>query len=91
MSITGNVQKGKREERKVQKKITELYATRAEKILIDEAEFLSDGTKTELKMILNKLKESTESKNKIELAAYSKALPRALRNASKEAHKSRKK
>ena len=91
MSITGNVQKGKREERKVQKKITELYATRTEKILVDEAEYISDGTKNELKMILTKLKESAESKNKIEQAAYSKALPRALRNASKEAYKARKK
>ena len=90
MSITGNVQKAKRQQRKVQKQILELNMQRAEKMLVEEAEFLSDGTKQELSMILSKIKEATENKNKIEQDAYSRALPKALRNAGKEAHKARK-
>jgi len=90
MSISGNVQKAKREERKIQKKITELNIQRAESILANDANFLSDGTKAELSMIVLKIKEATEAKNKIEQQAYTKALPKALRNAGKEVHKAKK-
>jgi butyryl-CoA dehydrogenase len=90
MSISGNVQKAKREERKIQKKITELNIQRAENLLTNEANYLSDGTKAELSMIVLKIKESTEAKNKIEQQAYTKALPKALRNAGKEVHKAKK-
>ncbi|QEE17395.2 acyl-CoA dehydrogenase family protein [Promethearchaeum syntrophicum] len=90
MSITGNVQKAKRQERKIQNRITELNIKRAESILVKEAKFLSDGTKAELTMIISKIKEATEAKNKIEQQAYTKALPKALRNAGKEVHKAKK-
>ena len=93
MAISGNIQKAKREQRKTQKKILELYVERANKMLAaDSADsaYLSDNTKTDLARILSKLKAATESKDKIELAAYSKALSKALRNAGKEIYKAKK-
>ncbi|MHA1563389.1 MAG: hypothetical protein ACTSPA_14860 [Promethearchaeota archaeon] len=63
---------------------------RAESMLANDANYLSDGTKAELSMIVLKIKEATEAKNKIEQQAYTKALPKALRNAGKEVHKAKK-
>lgn len=93
MAISGNIQKAKRNERKIQKEIVELYMERTDKLLADSAEtaYLSEGTKTELARVLSKLRAAIESKDKIEQAAYSKALPKALRNAGKEIYKAKKK
>ena len=90
MAISGNIQKAKREERKTQKKVLELYVERTNKMLVEDSAYLSEETKSSLTRILSKLKAATESKDKIEIAAYSKALPKALRNAGKEVYKAKK-
>ena len=83
MAITGNVQKAKRQERKIQKQITELNIKRAESIMVEEANYLSDGTKAELTMIISKIKEATEAKNKIELQAYTKGFTKSFKKCRK--------
>jgi len=90
MAISGNIQKAKREERKTQKKVLDLYIERTNKILAEDSAYLSEETKGSLTRILSKLKAAIESKDKIEQAAYSKALPKALRNAGKEVYKAKK-
>jgi len=90
MAISGNIQKAKRNERKIQKELVNLYMERADKLLIEEAAYLSEATKGQLTRILSKLRTAIESKDKIEQAAYSKALPKAVGNAGKEAYKARK-
>ncbi len=89
MAISGNIQKAKREERKTQKKVIELYLARADKLVAEDSTFLADGGK-ELSRIVSKYKAAVESKDKIEQAAYGKALPKALRNAGKEVYKAKK-
>ncbi|MHA1718732.1 MAG: acyl-CoA dehydrogenase family protein [Promethearchaeota archaeon] len=90
MAISGNVQKAKRQEKKIQKQITELYIARAEKMLTEDKEFLTEETQNELAKVLAKLKAAIESKDKIEQGAYAKALPKLLRNAGKEIYKAKK-
>ena len=90
MAISGNIQKAKRNERKVQKEIVELYMGRADKLLAGDSTYLSEPTKIELTRILSKLRAAIESKDKIEQAAYSKALPKVLSKAGKEIYKAKK-
>ena len=90
MAISGNIEKAKREERKVQKEIVDLYMGRADKMLAEDSTYLSEGTKGELTRILSKLRVAIESKDKIEQAAYSKALPQTLSAAGKEVYKAKK-
>ncbi|MHA1561597.1 MAG: acyl-CoA dehydrogenase family protein, partial [Promethearchaeota archaeon] len=90
MAISGNIQKAKREERKVQKEIVKLYMVRADKLLAGDGAYLSEPTKIELTHVLSKLRTAIDSKDKIEQAAYSKALPKALSKAGKEVYKAKK-
>jgi alkylation response protein AidB-like acyl-CoA dehydrogenase len=90
MAVGPFVEKAKRTARKAGKKIGGMILDKAEKLLAGSAEFLGDETKAGLSQAINKIKEATESKNKIELAAYTRALPKLLKNASKEAHKAKK-
>ena len=90
MAISGNIQKAKRNERKVQKELLDLYMVRADKLLAEDSAYLSEDTKGGLTRILSKLRTAIESKDKIEEAAYSKALPKALSNAGKEVYKAKK-
>ncbi|MCF2140029.1 MAG: acyl-CoA dehydrogenase family protein [Candidatus Lokiarchaeota archaeon] len=90
MSIDRFVKKARKNEEKTNAKVIELYIQRAEKMLTEDAEFLSENTKNQLNEALTRLKTAIETKHKVDLKAYSSALPKILNSAGKEAYQARK-
>ena len=90
MSIDRFVKKARKSEEKINTKVIELYIKRAEKLLTDESALLSEGTKNQLTEALTRLKTAIETNHKIDLKAYSSALPKILNAAGKEIYKAKK-
>ncbi|XEO78309.1 Crotonobetainyl-CoA reductase [Candidatus Lokiarchaeum ossiferum] len=90
MAIGSNIKKAKREQKKVNSKINDLYIARAEKIISEECQYLPESDKLKLQSAITKLKTAIETKNDIEFRAYSSALPKLLSNAGKAIYKAKK-
>ncbi len=90
MAIGSNIKKAKRQQGKVVDNITQLTLARAEKMLSEETAFLPEEEKTALNTAITKLKAAVETKNKIEMAAYARALPKVLSKAGKAVYKAKK-
>lgn len=89
MAVQPFVDKALKGLRKESEKITEITLQKAEDMLTKDADKMGE-IKGELEKCVSKLKTAIESKNKIELEAYAKALPKLVGLAGKNIYQAKK-
>jgi alkylation response protein AidB-like acyl-CoA dehydrogenase len=88
MSLTPFIDKAEKVQQKENQYLTEMMLQKAEKMLSEPAQVEKMGeTKIQLDTVVKKLKTAVEQNNRIEIGAYSKALPFALTAAGKAIYK----
>jgi alkylation response protein AidB-like acyl-CoA dehydrogenase len=88
MSLTSFIDKSEKNQQKENQHLTEMMLQKAEKMLADPTQVKNmKETKDQLELVVKKLKTAIEQNNRIEIGAYSKALPFALTAASKAIYK----
>ena len=90
MPIQPIANKGKKKAEKKKIARYKAWVEKAEQLIAKDGEFMGD-TREYLERCASKLKTAIENKDKIEIDAYGKAIPRAFSKASKAAHIARKK
>jgi alkylation response protein AidB-like acyl-CoA dehydrogenase len=73
-----------------QQAVVGAYLKRAQILMAEKADFLSEGTKGVLSKALTKFNVAMEEKNKIEIDAYGRAIPKMVIKAEREAKKAQK-
>ncbi len=90
MSIDRFVKKAKKNEAKTVSDVNNIYLKRAEALLAEDGAFLSEGSKAQISETITRLKAAMESKHRVDLKAYSAAIPKILNAAGKEIYKAKK-